>query len=241
VHLSTHYYVLSLSERMNALYEAFRDAVIDIRNGGFPVKVSLEAHSSADSINREERLREALLLVDQHFGNCYRHDPLKLIVTGEREMQDLFASVTAHRNAIIGRVKGDYSTTSLHDVGKIVWPVVKEAVSGLLDSAMRDLEAATKGHRTVCGINSVSQQAVKLVNATLLVEDDYHVRGSISRMSQSLEISQDVDVREEMDDAIDVVIERVLESGGNVIFTPNGSLHGLGRIVLVPRGSESSR
>lgn len=237
---SIHYYVISLSERSNALFEAFRDTIIDIRNGGFPVELSPHVLDAVDAIDREERLREVLRIVDQHFGDCYRHDPLRLVVLGEKELQDMFTSVTAHRNAIVGRVEGDYSATSPHDLGKIVWPVVKEAVSGLLDEAMRDLETATKSRRTVHGLSAVSRLVMKGVRATLMVEDDYRMRGSIQRTPQSLEISRDVDVLEEMDDAVDMVIEKVLESGGNVVFAPNGSLHTLEKIVLLLRGSEAS-
>ncbi|MBI4720645.1 MAG: hypothetical protein HY770_05400 [Chitinivibrionia bacterium] len=240
MHLSTHYYIISLSERSNALFEAFRDTIIDIRNGGFPVEPP-QAPNSVDSIVREERLREVLRIVDRHFGDSYRQDPLRLVVVGEREMQDIFESVTAHRNAIIGRVEGDYSTTSLHDLGKITWPVVREAVSGLVDEAMRELEIATKARRAVCGLPAVSQLAIAGARGTLLVEDDYHMRGSIQRTPQSLEISREVDVMEEMDDAVDMVIEKVLESGGNVVFAPSGSLRTSKNIVLLLRKPEDAR
>jgi len=235
VHLSTHYFIISLNERSNALFEAFRDTIIDIRNGGFPVVVPPPTSGPADSIDREERLRRVFRIVDQQFGDCYQHDPLRLVVCGKKNLLDIFTSVTAHRNIIVGHVEGDYSTTSLHDLGKIVWPIVKEAVSGLLDETMRDLEIAAKTRRSVCGLAAVSQLTVEGVRATLVVEDDYHMRGSIKRTLQSLEISRDVDVMEEIDDAVDAVIEKVLESGGNVVFAPSGSLNKLERIVLLLR------
>lgn len=241
MHLSTHYYIISLSERTNALYEAFREDIIDIRNGGFPVEGPLGARNAADSTGREERLHEIIRIVDQCFGDCYRNDPLNVVVTGEKEMQRIFASTTGHRNAILGRVEGDYSATSLRDLGRIVWPVVKEAISGLVDEAMRSLEIAVKARRAVCGLNAVTHMAISGVSATLMVEDDYHVRGSITKTGQSLEISQDVNVMEEMDDAVDVVVDRVLERGGNVVFVPSGSLNEQGRIVLLPRGSEGTQ
>lgn len=241
MNLSTHYYVISLSEQSNALFEAFRDTIIDIRNGGFPVEVSPQIRGATDSIDQEERLREVLRIVDRYFGDCYQHDPLQLVIVGEKNIQDIFFSVTAHRNVIVGRVEGDYSSTSLHDLGKIVWPVVREAVSGLLGDVMRDLEIATKAHRTVHGLAAVSQSLLEGIRGTLLVEDDYHIRGSIQITPQSLEISQDVDVMEEIDDAVDVVIEKVLESGGNVVFAPNGSLNKLERIVLLLRDSDRLR
>jgi hypothetical protein len=238
--LSTHYYIISLNERTIALFEAFRDVIIDIRNGGFPVEVWLRPEEKADSFDREERLMLALRTVDQHFGDCYRHDPLNLVIVGERDLQDLFTAVTVHRNAIIGRVEGDFSATSMDDLGKIVWPIVKDVISGHLDDAMRDLEIASKARRTVVGLEAVSQLAITGAKAMLLVEDDYHIRGSISGRGQSIEVSRDVDVREEMDDAVDVVIEKILKSGGKVIFSPSGSLESLGRIVLLPFESEDS-
>jgi hypothetical protein len=240
VHLSTHYYVISLSERSNALYEAFRDTIIDIRNGGFPVEVSLQLLGAGDPNDREERLREAFRITDRLFGDCYRHDPLGLVVTGERSMLDIFDSVTAYGDIIIGHIEGDYGSTSLHDLGKIVWPVVREALSGLLDETIHDLEIATKEGRAVCGLAAVSQLEMAGVKATLVVENDYHIRGSIQKTAQSLEISQDVDVMQEIDDAVDAVIERVLESGGNVVFAPSGSLNTLERIVLLRHESDVS-
>lgn len=240
MHLSTHYYVISLSERSNALYEAFRDTIIDIRNGGFPVEVSLQLLGAGDPNDREERLREAFRITDRLFGDCYRHDPLGLVVTGERSMLDIFDSVTAYGDIIIGHIEGDYGSTSLHDLGKIVWPVVREALSGLLDETIHDLEIATKEGRAVCGLAAVSQLEMAGVKATLVVENDYHIRGSIQKTAQSLEISQDVDVMQEIDDAVDAVIERVLESGGNVVFAPSGSLNTLERIVLLRHESDVS-
>lgn len=233
--LSTHYYVISLSDRSNALFEVFRDTIIDIRNGGFPVEVDSRLRGAADSIDRKERLREVLRIVDQQFSVYFRHDPLQLLVLGEREMLDIFDSVTAHRDVIVGRVEGDYRATSMNDLGKIVWPVVREAISGLLEETLHDLETAVKDSRTVSGLAAVSQLVLTGTKATLVVEDDYHMRGSIQRTPQSLEISQEVNVMDEIDDAVDAIIEKVLESGGRVVFTPSGSLDKLGRIVLLQR------
>lgn len=234
MHLSTHYYAISLSERSNALMEAFRDTIIDIHNGGFPVEQPLSIDENVGGPGgRRERLCEMLRVVDRLFGLCYRHDPLTLVVCGEKKLLDLFDSVTEHGEVILGRIEGDYSATSPRDLGKIVWPVVREAISGQLDSAMRQLENASREGRIVCGLTAVSRSDLIGEGATLLVEEDYHKRGSLRETPESLEISSDVDVMGEIDDAVDLVIERVLASGGNVIFTPGGSLDECERIVLI--------
>lgn len=200
------------------------------------------ATTEADDVRvREERLREGLRIVDQYFDDCCRHNPLRLIVAGPQDIQDLFSSVTIHKNVIAGRVIGDYSTTSLHDLGKIVWSVVKESLSGILVDAQHELNSALKTRQAVCGLYAVSQRVAAGGITTLLVEEEYHMRGRINTMSEIPEFSPDVDLMEEMDDAIDVIIEKVLKCNGNIIFMPEGSLDSLGRIVLLPRTSVTER
>jgi len=233
VNAGPHYYVISLSKRANALFEAFRDTLIDIRNGGFPVERPTPIRDSVDMGDEDERLRETLGIVDDCFGRYYEQEPLKLVVVGESDMLSLFSSVTAHQDAILGRVLGEYSATSPHDLGKIVWPIVKEAMSGLQDRAMRDLEIAERKRQIAFGVDAVGRCASAGVGTTLLVEGDYHVRGSIEAVGQSFSVSQEVDVMEAMDDVVDLVIEKVLAVGGNVVFVPSGSLKRLNRIVLL--------
>lgn len=48
-------------------------------------------------------------------------------------------------------------------------------------------------------------------------------------------ISEDVDIRDVNDDAVDAVIERVLGSGGNAVFVHSGALADRGRIALLLR------
>jgi hypothetical protein len=67
----------------------------------------------------------------------------------------------------------------------------------------------------------------------LLVEEDYHMRGSIAGPEDAPVLSPEVDVRDVIDDAVDAVIEKVLLTGGNVIFTPGGYLVDLKRIALM--------
>lgn len=235
MHLSTHYYVLSLSSTKNNLFEAFRDSLITIENQGFPVVAPAAA---ADSPHND-RLRDLALAVDKRLAHYYTLDPLGLVVVGNGEMQAAFDSVTVHGAAVIGRVDGDHTATSAHALGQMTWPVVKEAMSGVLDTAMRDLDASAGRGWIASGLEAVARAVNGGARATLLVEDGYHMRGSLSEASGSPAISSEVDVREVVDDAVDAVIERVLQSGGNVVFTPGGSLSDHNRIVLLMHGADS--
>ena len=230
MHVSTHYLVLSLGERNNSLYECFRDTVIDIRNEGFPVVPSAADRRRADD---GDPLRDLMCTVDRRFGEHCKKEPLGVVVIGESAMQSVFASVTEHEDAIIGRVDGDFTTTSPHDVGRVVWPVVKEAMSGIENEVTRNLEDAKNAEKLIFGIDSVGHWAGVVVGSTLVVEEEYRVRGTIRKVDNTTMILPDVDLREPIDDVVDTIIESVLRLGGHVVFTKTGSLHEQQRIALI--------
>ena len=237
---STHYYVLSLSEQHSNLYECFRDTLIDVHNQWFPVTSSTadERHGEIDEISR---LRDLLGAVERRFDRYYQEDPLHLIVVGEKRVRTLFESITAHRDAIAGFVDGDHTSTTLQDLGQIVWPIVKEAMTGLRETALRDVGLAAEAQRLIVGLEDVSLHSDVNAGSTLLVEEDYHVRGTFKRLGQTAILSTELDVRETMDDVVDVVIEKVLELGGRVIFMPTGSLKDQDRIALILAGAGDLR
>jgi hypothetical protein len=217
------------------LFEAFRDLLIEVENQGFPVVAAPTDRAAQEG---HEHLKKIAHTADECFSHYYLPEPLALVLVGDENIRAAFLSGTAHRDAVIGKVDGDHTATPSRDLGQIVWPVVKEAMSGVLRGAMHELEIRDEREAWVSGIEAVARALKTVERGTLLVEDDYHLRGSIGKTDRAPIISPDVDVREVMDDAIDVIIDKVLESGGNVIFAPGGSLAGRGRIVLFLRGAD---
>jgi len=236
--LSIHYYVLSLSELTTKLYEGFRDKLIDIQNTNFPFEISIDA---ANPASKNTQLRKFFSQTDQRFAHYYQQDPLRLVVIGEKNDLAIFEAVTTHWETVIGTVKGKYTVTSSHDLGKIVWPVVKEAIAGATKNAMHDLASAAKAKKVVSGISAVGQSAETETESTLYVEEDYHVKGSIRKTDHSLILSKHVDIWEVIDDVVDLIIEKVLTMGGTVIFLNSGALIKLERIALIQRGVARSK
>ena len=231
--LSTHYYVLSLSERSSRLYECFRDNLIDIQNSGFPFKSIVYPDGPNRPGVKETCLRDFIRKTDQHFDSYYKQDPLTLVVIGEKELLRIFRAVTTHPEPIIGFIEGYYSDTSLHDLGKIVWAVDKAAMGGTEKMAIHELEKEVGRRKNALGIEAVARAADSEVGATLFVEEDYHVKSTIRKTDRSVYISKHVDINDVIDDAVDVVIERVLANDGNVFFLDSGSLIKFQRIALI--------
>lgn len=235
--LSTHYYVLSLGTARNALFEAFRDSLIEVENQGFPVSGTRDDPGST----KRERRFELARTVDGLFRHYQAREPLKLVVVGAPAMQRAFSSVTAHGTAVIGRIEGDHTDTSVRDLGQIVWPVVKEAISGVVNRAMHELEEHVRRGRLASGLDAVVRAAREETRATLLVEDEYHRRGGIRQASGGPAMTSEVDVRDSVDDVVDAVIDQVLELAGNVVFTPPGTLREQERIALLLHGERRSQ
>jgi hypothetical protein len=236
VKLTTHYYVLVLGERTSRLYEAFRDTLIDIRNKAFPIESSVVGPGPDDPASDSGRLLEFIRTADRHFEHYLRQDPLRLVVVGEKKHLAIFDTVTVHRDALLGSVEGDYAAASPHDLGKIVWPIVKKVMAGTNGKAMHDLETAESSRNVASGIDAVAHLAGSGTGDTLFVEEDYHMKGGIRETDHSLIKAEDLDIQESIDDAVDAIIEKVLDKGGSVVFLGSGSLARLRRIALVPAG-----
>ena len=219
--LSTHYYVLSLSERTSRLYEAFRDTLIDIENTWFPL---VSSRSPSQSDLNDSQLRTLLQRVDHHFAHYYAQDPLGVVLAGTRRNRSMFASLTEYSGVIIGQTDGEHSTTSLSDLGSIVWPIVKGAMAGSGEKVERELATATRAHNIAVGIDAVIQSVDAGVGATLLVEEGYRVTPP-----------EGSPLLDDADNVVDIVINKVLALAGSVTFVENGLLGKFQRIALILR------
>ena len=229
--LSIHYYVLSLSEEICRFYEGFREKLIDIHDERFPIERSKLNNPGSENGQLVELFRQT----EKNFSYYYDQEPLRLVVVGTLRNLVIFDGLKTHPDVLIGRVEGDYIATSSHNLGKIVWPVIKETIAGTTKSAKAELARAFKKKKVVSGIDAVGQTVETDTGSTLYIEEDYHMRGSIQKADHSLIISKHVNILEVIDDVVDIIIEKVLKNNGTVIFVNNGSLEKFGRIALIRR------
>jgi hypothetical protein len=195
--------------------------LIDIENTWFPF---VSANGSHQPALNDVQLRSLVQTVDHHFAHYFEQDPLGMILSGTERSQSAFAALTAYPGVIIGRVEGDHSTTSLRDLGRIVWPIVKTVMAGAGQKMERELEEATLAHNVAVGIDAVVQSVDSGLGATLLVENGFRVKPSPSGA-----------LLDDDDNVVDVIIEKVLALKGNVIFVEDGSLENFQQIALILR------
>lgn len=234
--LGAHYYVLTLSTESTVLYEAFRETLIRVENQGFPV----EAVSRGPDTSEHDAHHALMRTVDNCFASYDARASLGLLVVGEDNLQSAFDAVTKHGSSVVGRVREDRSGARTTDLGKIAWLVVKEVISAVRERAQGDLEKSARAGRVVSGLEAVAVAATTGAKGTLLVEDDFRVRGSLVVGLKAPMVSEQVDIRDANDDAVDAVIERLLAHGGNVVFMHEGALAEHGQMALMLREPEES-
>ena len=163
-------------------------------------------------------------VLDENFGEYYDREPLAMVLAGSARDRDAFTSLTRHSKVIIGSTKSDHSDTSTSDLGHITWDIVKHVMARAGGKIQRQLDEAEREHNLRVGIEAVNESVESGAGSTLLVEESYQVLAE-----------EDARLHDE-ESPVDIVIEKVLALGGNVVFVTEGSLSSVGRIALILAG-----
>lgn len=236
------YRVLSLSEKPTRLFEGSRDDLAEITAGKFPMTHSLPGGETRLSgglgVNtslQEDRYHEQFFrAVDQEFDKVSKDDPLPLAVLGVDRYLAFFRQVST-KNDVVAEIKGNYDHLSAHEMGKLVWPAVEEALAGRRAKVFDQLDSAVGAGKVASTIGEAWRNAHEGRGALLLLEEGFHAPARLSEDGMNILVSDQPEDLEVMDDAADVIVEEVLQKGGRVVFVPDGSLKDHGRVALILR------
>lgn len=237
------YWVLVLSEQPTRLYEGARETLVEITDGGFPMIHTGPGGETAlpggpgvrRSAIQDEYHRQFFRSVDRAFGAFAAEEPLPLAVVGVDRYQAFFNEVSQHKHLIAATITGSHDKTSAHELSKLVWPEVKAYLTEQRNKVLDELGAAVSAQRSVSTIGEVWRLAQDGRGATLVVEEDFHFPARVDASGRHLEPVDDPHSPDVMDDAVDDLIETVLQKGGRVVFVDNGALDVHQRIALILR------
>lgn len=237
------YWVLVLSEKPTRLYEATRDNLIEIQDGGFPLthegpggEQSLPGgFGIKKSAYRDEYHRKFFRQVDNAFKPFLADDPLPIVVVGVDRFLAFFDEVTDNKSSVLVAVKGSHDKTSAYELGELIWPQVKEALAEQRQQVLSELDAAIGARKSVSTIDEVWRFAKEGRGHLLLVEEDFHFPAKLDESGGHLLPADDLAASGTMDDAVDQIVEMVLSKQGRVVFLNNGQLAEHQRIALILR------
>jgi hypothetical protein len=243
INRSTRYWVLALSEQPTRLFEGVRDALVEIREEGFPFTHTGPGGASAlpggpgvrKSAYRDEYHRQFFRQVDAAFMPFMADDPLPLVVVGVDRFLAFFREVSAHAGSVIAEVQGSHDKTSAHDLGKLVWPQAKERLLELRQGVFLELDKAVGERKVASSAGEVWRLAHEGRGHMLLVEEDFHFPARLDESGTHITLADDPAAQDVIDDAVDDIIEEVLRKQGQVVFVDNGKLDQHQRIALILR------
>lgn len=237
------YWVLALSEQPTRLFEGTKADLVEIEDEGFPLihegpggaaplpggfGVNVSAH-------RDERHRQFFRQVDNALKPFLADDPLPLAVVGVDRHLSFFNEVTTHKEAIITTLTGNHDKTSAHELGKLVWPLVKENLAAQRQQVLAELDKAVGERKFVSTPGQVWRLAQEGRGRLLLVEEDFHYPARVDETGLILSPADDPTAPDVIADAVDDIIETVLNMQGRVVFVDNGQLADHQRITLILR------
>ncbi|NTU78395.1 MAG: hypothetical protein HGA45_03170 [Chloroflexales bacterium] len=241
---SPRYWALALSEQPTRLFEAVRDDLAELTSGS-PFPMAHEGRGGArplpndPAINssqlRDEHHRIFFRGVDQALGACLAADPLPVALVGVDRYLAFFREVTGHGDQIVTTLTGNHDQTSAHDLGRLVWPLVRESLAARRAAIFAELEAAVGAQRSASTLGEVWRFAHEGRGATLVVEEGYHEPATLDASGYNLLPAGEAGGPAALDDAVDATITTVLAKGGRVVFVDDGTLAAHSRIAMILR------
>lgn len=247
------YYVLMLTEKIVKLFGGSWNSLFEIKGDHWPMiyrdeyayskparSSSLAGHAHVKIFEKDKSELEAIRFkdfyrqVDKALNNYLRKDTALILLAPEKE-SSLFEKVSKHKKNIIHKIHGSYSYDNLKSISDIVWPAMFEHLQNERKQLINEFREMIGGHRGVSGIQNVWEAAKEGKALKLLVEKDYRCPGFVTADDHTLHLRSLKAPHKILPDAVDELIETVLQKNGKVYFTDNDWLKDYDHIALITR------
>ena len=237
---SPRYRVVTLGEKPTRLLEGQGSILAERRTGDFPCFVEgalgeplasggFPVHTS----RAEEQHRTFLRQVDRALEIAAERDPLPLVVAGTERNLAYFDDVTTHGSWIIGRIEGNYEDTGPSELARRAKPLVDAYAASRRAATIAELVEAVGPGRALVGIKAAWNAARAGRARILVVEDGFEYPAR--EVDGALEPAGDASAPGVLDDAVDELVEMVLDNRGDVVIVEPGELGIHGPVALLLR------
>lgn len=183
---------------------------------------------------RDDAQRAFYRTVYAAVDSLQRAHPLPLVLVGVDRSLAFYREVIHSADSVTAMLAGNHDRTPPAALGKLVWPVVQAASTVGRTEALVQLDQAVSANRHASGIDQVWRAVVTNQCRTLLVEKDFKYPANVAPTGDRLEPFTGKGPAA-LDDAVDEVIEKVMQSGGDVYFYGPGDLDGHQGIAAIFR------
>lgn len=253
VNYSDPYYALLLTEHGAQLFRGSWAELEVIKDKQFPIEYEEEyvynppsrsmsyagqAHVKSFEKDKSElemiRYKNFFHRVDKML-NGYLVNNVPLIILGAEKLLALFKNNSSHQKQFAGKITGSYRYFNLKQLSDLISPVIFGHLQNERAKLVDEFMEKTGQHLATSGIQDIWSAAMEGKAFKLLVEKDYRCPGFLGENSYHLYLRPPQRPHTVLTDAVDDLIELVLEKEGRVFFVDNGLLKDYKRIGLITR------
>ncbi|MGW6918280.1 baeRF3 domain-containing protein [Kitasatospora sp. NPDC054939] len=235
------HWVLAVAADRVALWGGNHERVAEVTDHGFPLVRSFdnpdperqERIGDTPSTFNDEDTKTFLRQADTAIGAILAAAPRPLYVVGEAAALALLDSVGPIAKAATAQIPhGGLARADADTVRRVVEPAVRAYAEREVKEALTQLDQARSRQEYAAGLDEIWQAASAGRVARLVVEE--HFRTTVRDDGDHL-VPAGADEPGAREDIVDEVIERILDTGGQVSFVPDGTLPDTGRVAAALR------
>ena len=242
------YWVVCVSEAPSRLLEGFGQELKEVVDDNLPtyyIGPEKIGHFDPNVVERpdydqlkDEYLKKYYRMFDDLIFERIQRSDMPVIVVGTAKNLSLFMDAARSARFVAGRVEGNHVSHPVHELSKLVWPVIEDKMKKERDNALSELEEAIGKNRYTAGLQSVWEMAFNGRIATLFVERNHSTPAYLSADHSKLYTGNDEPDNDQLvkvEDAVDDAIENVIKSNGKVHFLSEGRLKDHEKIAGITR------
>ena len=159
---------------------------------------------------------------------------LPLFVMGSAKILGHFKKISKHKSAVIEYIHGNYEEATLPVLRDTLKPRVANWKMIMQKDLLIQLDKAAGKKKLSTGIKDVWLEAMKHKGRLLVVEKDFICPAEHGGAPDMIyKATEPYNKFSYIKDAVDDIIEKVLENGGDVEFVDKDVLKDYGRIALI--------
>lgn len=192
------------------------------------------ANFSDPSYRKEVLQKKFIHHTDQGLSFLLQAYPFPVFVAGTNKMLGYFKSVTKNEKHIAGYIHGNYSESTEEKLAGKLKPYLENWKKVKQDALRQKMEEAADSGKLAVGIGDVWKQASQHRGQLLIVEKNFMCPAQQGPRDEIIFMpSEPYNKFSYIKDAVDDIIEKVLEDGGDVEFVEEGVLTDFQHISLI--------
>ncbi len=219
----------------------FPSEFVDLYEYSTPSRGSSSMNPQMKSFEHEKSTLEAT-----RFINFIRHTDksikpyitgnTKIVIFGSSKLLHYFKENSELAHQVIGEKEGNYDYLNLEDLKEKTTEILKDYLHRNISLKIDDLKEKIGTSKAVSGLQEVWSVAQEGRGLELFVEKDFRTPGFLEKGKELfIQLHPPKTEHITITDAVDDLIELVMDKGGKVFFTEDDELSAFGRIAMTTR------